>query len=157
MQRFTMTMSDEFADELGAFMAANGYANRSEAMRDLARIGLDQAKTEMPSSAQSLATLVYVFDHETREIPKRLAQAYHGHHDLSVATLHVHLDHDNCLEVAVLRGRTDSVRQFAQGVIAERGVRHGRVTFVPVDVVEAKHSHHDHDASPSHLHVHPKA
>jgi CopG family nickel-responsive transcriptional regulator len=156
MQRFTMTMSDEFADELATFMALHGYENRSEAMRDLARVGLDQAKTETPNSGQCLATLVYVFDHATREIPKRLAKRYHQHHDLSVATMHVHLDHDNCLEVAVLRGQTGSVRQFSQSIIAERGVQHGRVSFVPVDVVEAKHSHHEHGDAGSHTHVHPR-
>jgi CopG family transcriptional regulator, nickel-responsive regulator len=155
MQRFTMTMSDEFADEVGAFMLANGYNNRSEAMRDLARMGLDQVKSETSPTGQSLATLAYVFDHKTREIPKRLARSYHQHHDLSVATMHVHLDHDNCLEIAVLRGETTAVRQFSQSIIAERGVRHGRVTFVPVDVVEAEHSHHNGDATP-HTHVHPK-
>jgi len=156
MQRFTMTMSDQFAEELAVFMAANGYENRSEAMRDLARAGLDQSKTEGSPSGQCLATLVYIFDHATREIPKRLAQTYHGHHELSVATLHVHLDHDNCLEVAVLRGDTNAVKDFSQSVIAERGVRHGRVTFVPVDVIDAEHSHHPHGEAHSHAHVHPK-
>jgi CopG family nickel-responsive transcriptional regulator len=156
MQRVTMSMSDEFAGELDVFMRENGYENRSEALRDLARGGLDRARTEHSESGQCLAALVYIFDHGTREIPKRLAESYHTHHELSVATMHVHLDHDNCLEVAVLRGQTHAVKEFSQNVMAQRGVRHGRVTYVPVDVIDAEHKHHPHGDARSHSHVHPK-
>jgi nickel-responsive transcriptional regulator NikR len=103
-----------------------------------------------------LASLVYVFDHGVREIPKRLANAYHDHHDLSVATMHVHLDHDNCLELAVLRGDSTAVREFSRWVIAERGVRHGHVTFIPVEIEETVHAHGDAGHSHRHSHVNPK-
>jgi CopG family nickel-responsive transcriptional regulator len=156
MQRATISMSDEFAVELEAFMAERGYANRSEAIRDLARLGLERAKIENPGAGQCLATLVYVFDHGVREIPKRLSQTYHQHHDLSVATMHVHLDHDNCLEVAVLRGDAAAVKSFSQSVIAERGIQHGQVNFVPVEIEEALHPHSESNLARSHTHVYPK-
>ena len=58
-----------------------------------------------------------------------------------LATMHVHLDHDNCLEVAVLRGDAAKVREFAKSIVAERGVTHGQVSFVPVSIDTATHAH----------------
>ena len=95
-----------------------------------------------------------MFDHHVRELPKRLTDAQHAHHDLHVATMHVHLDHDSCLEVAVLRGEADAVRAFAGAVIAERGVTYGQVNFVPVAIDTAAHRHGG--AAHRHAHTHPK-
>jgi len=141
MERVTISVSDEFTAELTAFMTANGYTNRSEAMRDLARLGLERARAETGVAGACLATLVYVFNHHTRELAKRLTDTHHGRHDLEVATLHVHLDAENCLEVAVLRGDAHEVRGFAHAVIAERGVQHGQVCFVPQTAPPHGHSY----------------
>ena len=62
---------------------------------------------------------------------RRLVENFHGHHDLSLATLHVHLDDDNCMELTALRGPTKDVQHFADHVIAERGVKYGRVITIP--------------------------
>jgi CopG family nickel-responsive transcriptional regulator len=156
MQRVTISMSDGFAEELEGFMAAHGYDNRSEALRDLARSGLDRAQATDGASGQCVATLTYVFDQHVREIPKRLAETYHDHHDLAVATLRVHLDHENCLEVAVLRGEASPVKAFAQRVIAERGIRHGQVSFIPVEIAIEHHPHGPAAAAQPHVHAHPK-
>jgi CopG family transcriptional regulator, nickel-responsive regulator len=78
-----------------------------------------------------VATLSYVYDHAARQLAKRLTQDFHDHHKLAQATLHVHLDHDSCLEVTVLKGSSAKVKAFAEHVIAERGVRHGHVVFMP--------------------------
>ncbi len=138
MQRTTITIDDELAAELDRFMAARGYANRSEAIRDLARSGLQQAATEIASARPCVAALVYVYDHETRELAQRLTRDYHERHDLAQATLHVHLDHESCMEVTVLKGRGADVQEFADHIIAERGVRHGHVVYLPAD---GAHSH----------------
>lgn len=154
MQRVTISMSDGFADELEAFMASHGYDNRSEALRDLARSGLERTKIAEGTSGQCVATLTYVFDQHVREIPRRLAESYHDHHDLTVATMRVHLDHENCLEVAVLRGETGRVHDFAKSVSAERGVRHGQVNFIPVEIEVERHRHGI--SEEAHVHAHPK-
>ena len=122
-------------------MADRRYANRSEAIRDLVRSGLEQATLEASPAAQCLGAAIYVYDHEARELSSRLTRAAHEHHDLSLATLHVHLDHDSCMEVTVLRGPAGEVRHFADHVIAERGVRHGRLVLVPVDERFETHTH----------------
>ena len=133
MQRVTVTLDDDLMADLDRIIAARGYQNRSEAIRDLARSGLEQAAVEAAGSRNCVATLVYVYDHHARELPKRLTEAFHDHHELSLSSLHVHLDHDSCLEVTVLKGKTGAVQHFAEHVIAERGVRHGRVVVMPTD------------------------
>jgi CopG family nickel-responsive transcriptional regulator len=156
MERVTISMSDEFAAELAVFIEANHYDNRSEAIRDLASRGLRQARLQDGVAGKCVATLSYVFNHHTRELAKRLTDAHHAHHELQVATLHVHLDHDNCLELAVLRGEASVVREFSRTVIAERGVTHGQVNFIPVMMETATHAHRDTGHAHHHLHTHPK-
>ncbi len=154
MQRTTITLDDDLMARLDEFMAERRYANRSEAIRDLVRSGLEQATVEASPRARCLAAAIYVYDHEARELASRLTRAAHDHHDLSLATLHVHLDHDSCMEVTVLRGAVQEIRHFADHVIAERGVRHGRLVLVPIDERTETHSHGAGAASPhGHLHV----
>jgi len=148
MQRVTITVDDDLAAELDRFMAARSYANRSEAIRDLARSGLQQATTEVAGAGQCVAALVYVYDHETRELPRRLTRDFHERHDLAQTTLHLHLDHDSCLEITVLKGRGSEVQEFADHIIAERGVRHGHVVYLPAD------NAHTHDRRETHSHGH---
>jgi len=151
MQRVTITIDDELAAELDRFVGVRGYANRSEAMRDLARSGLQQAATEVAGRRPCVAALVYVYDHEARELPKRLTRSYHHHHDLAQATLHVHLDDASCLEVTVLKGRGTDIQELADHIIAERGVRHGHVVYLPTN---GRHTHglvHKHIHSSSKL------
>jgi CopG family nickel-responsive transcriptional regulator len=97
-----------------------------------------------------------VFNHHTRELAKRLTDVHHAHHELHVATLHVHLDHESCLELAVLRGDAPMVREFATSVIAERGVTHGQVNFIPATVETEAHTHHVDGHAHGHLHTHPR-
>lgn len=90
-----------------------------------------QAAGEAHSDRPCVAALVYVYDHATRELAKRLADTFHHRHDLPVSTLHIHLDHETCMEVTVPKGQSAEVRHFAEHVIAERGVRHGQLVMVP--------------------------
>ena len=132
MHRVTITIDDDLAAELDRFMSTRGYDNRSEAIRDLARSGLHKSAMEAGGLHPCVAALVYVYDHGARELPKRLTRDFHEHHDLAQATLHVHLDQESCMEVTVLKGRGSDVQHFADHVIAERGVRHGHVVYLPL-------------------------
>jgi len=155
MERVTISVSDEFAAELAAFMTENHYENRSEAVRDLARLGLKRVRLDSGKAGECIATLPYVFNHHKRELAKRLTGAHHDHHELQVATMHVHLDHENCLEVAVLRGDATGVRDFSKTIIAERGVKHGQVSLVPVKIHATRHAHRVGEHVDAHVHVHP--
>ena len=153
MQRVTVTLDDDLMSELDRVIAMKGYQNRSEAIRDLARAGIREAVIDADSSKSCVAALVYVYDHTARDLSKRLVRSFHDHHDLSLATMHIHLDHDNCLEVTVLKGDSGEVRHTAEHVIAERGVRHGRLIMIPVEMETQRHSHGDATRQHSHIRV----
>jgi len=141
MQRLTITIDDDLVAEVDRFIEKRGYPNRSEAFRDLLRGGLENTDGDAPGNRHCIATLSYVYDHAARELPKRLTNEYHEHHDLAQATLHVHIDQDSCLEVTVLKGRGSEVKAFADQVIAERGVRHGHVVMMPIEPHAHGHGH----------------
>jgi CopG family transcriptional regulator, nickel-responsive regulator len=141
MQRLTITIDDDLVSEVDDFIAKHGYANRSEAFRDLLRSGLEHSGEATSGNRNCIATLSYVYDHAARELPKRLTNDYHEHHDLAQATLHVHIDHASCLEVTVLKGKGSEVKAFADHVIAERGVRHGHVVMMPIEPHAHGHAH----------------
>jgi CopG family transcriptional regulator, nickel-responsive regulator len=153
MQRITITVDDDLMAALDRVIAAYGYQNRSEAIRDLARAGMAQMQEQTDDAQAAVAALVYTYGHQERELAKRLTRNFHDHHDLSIATMHVHLDHDSCMEIAVLRGALRDVRHFARHLVSERGVRHGRLVPVPV---KFEHEEHAHGTGPcrDHLHVH---
>ena len=138
MQRITITIEDDLLAEIDAAAGDRGYQNRSEIIRDLTRAGLQQSAQEAAPSGQCVAALVYVYDHAARDLSKRLVQNFHGHHDLSLATLHVHLDDDSCMEVTALKGAASEVQHFADHIIAERGVRYGRVVMIPTTAGKKK-------------------
>ena len=154
MQRVTITLDEELAAEIDRLVKAHGHQNRSEAIRDLTRRGLRQAAEESGVGGACVAALVYVYDHGARNLSKRLTEIFHDHHDLSVSSMHVHLDHSACLELNVLRGDSRDVRHLAEHVIAERGVRHGRLIMVPVEIERAAHAHGGHKRTGRHLHTH---
>lgn len=133
MQRVTITLDDDLMVELDSFIAARGYQNRSEAIRDLARAGMRETTDHVQHGRDCVAALVYTYDHEARQLSRRLTRVFHDHHELSQASLHVHLDPHTCLEITVLRGPDVDIRNFGERVIAERGVRHGRLVPMPLD------------------------
>lgn len=131
-ERVTITIDDATAAELDAFMTSRGYANRSEAIRDLMRSGLGRHAANTAANRPAVAVLSFVYDHHERKLGNRLLEAQHDHHALGIATLHVHLDHDNCLEVAVLRGAAAEIGAFADSIMRERGVRLGATNLMPI-------------------------
>jgi CopG family transcriptional regulator, nickel-responsive regulator len=153
MERVTVTLDADLLVELDRYAAARGYAGRSEAVRDMLREGLSRGNEASEQTAQCVATLTYVYEHDKRQLAKRIVDVQHDAHDVMVTTLHVHLDHDNCLEVAVMRGDRNVVRAVADGVMAERGVRHGHLHMVPASISGAKHPHGP-EGGHSHPHTH---
>jgi CopG family nickel-responsive transcriptional regulator len=145
MQRVTITLDDDLMADLDRIIESRGYQNRSEAIRDLARSGILQAAEEADPKQDCIAAVVYVYDHAVRELSKRLTQNFHDHSELSLSSMHVHLDHDQCMEITVLKGKRGKVQHFAEHLIAERGVRHGRLVAVPLDApLKGGDQEHDH-------------
>lgn len=152
MERFTISLDESLARQFDELIAARGYVNRSEAVRDLIRGAIEQDRQRQPPSGQCVANLSYVYNHHERELAERLTGLQHDHHDLTVAAMHSHLDHDNCLETVILKGPTAEVRQFADALTAERGVRHGQLHVI---ALEAEHHHAHDDHGEDHVHYRP--
>lgn len=157
MQRFTISLDDTLAGQFDAVIAAKGYVNRSEAVRDLIRNRIDSDYLQGSTAAWCVATLNYVYDHHDKTVIERVLSLQHDHHDLVITSLHTHLDHDNCLETVVLRGPIQTVSAFSQTVVALRGVRHGHVHIIPLQQDERIHQHaHSGDPTPKLKHLHLK-
>lgn len=152
MERFTISLDESLARQFDELIAARGYSNRSEAVRDLIRGAIESDHQRDPPAGHCVANLSYVYNHHERELAERLTGLQHDHHDLTVAAMHSHLDHENCLESVILKGPTAAVRQFANTLIAERGVRHGKLNVIALEA-EQHHAHDEHGAT--HVHYRP--
>lgn len=131
MQRVTVTLDDDLMEQIDRAVSERGYQNRSEAIRDLARAGLQQAAVEGGEAEDSIGVLSYVYDHKARDLARRLTNTFHHDHDLSLVSTHVHLDHERCLEVSILRGPSEDVKHLADHVTTERHVMHGKLVLIP--------------------------
>ena len=149
MRRLTISVDDDLADTFDRLVKDKGYQNRSEAFRDLLRGELRKDSFQEGSSKYCVGTLSYVYDHHERQLASRLTSMQHDHHDVTVSTMHAHLDHDSCIETVILRGPTAAVMQFAQAVMAQTGVRHGRFYPIPADAGGMGTKGH------RHVHAHP--
>ncbi|MFZ6731655.1 nickel-responsive transcriptional regulator NikR [Undibacterium sp. Ji42W] len=149
MRRLTISVDEDLADAFDALVERKGYLNRSEAFRDLVRKELGQTDVAEGKTKWCVATVSFVYDHHERQLSNRLTQMQHEHHDLSVASQHVHLDHDNCLETLILKGRLQEVHACANAIISQTGVRHGNVHIVPVEMKKEKYT------QVGHTHIHP--
>lgn len=130
MQRITITLDEELLDLIDRRVEAQGYQGRSEAIRDLLRSGMRETEV-LPDDAACVAVVSYLYDHGTRDLPKRLNQTLHAHHELTRSTLHVHLDAGHCLEVSVLQGESGPIGELSRQLMVERGVEHGQVLMIP--------------------------
>jgi len=154
MERITISIEPELASVLDQLAEKNGYTSRSEAVRDLVRGWQSQEILRQNESKHCIAYIGYVYNHHDRTMTERIADIQHAQHHLTVSSMHLHLDHENCLEVAFLRGLTQEVRQFAHKVIAQTGVRHGSVQIVPVTMDKGGKGH-DHGDGLYHVHLQP--
>ena len=120
--RFGVSMNDDLLEKLDSIVERRGYPNRSEAIRDLVRAALVEDEWGT-STGEVLGVLVIVFDHHQRQLQDRLTEIQHGCHHIIISSTHVHLDHDNCLEVIIVKGAAETVRSLADRLKAVRGVK----------------------------------
>ncbi len=132
LSRIGVAIDTELLARFDRLIARRKYTNRSEAFRDLIREELVEQAGESPES-RVVGTVTLVYDHHVRMLSDKLTDIQHDFHRLVLSTLHVHLDHDHCLEVLVVRGRSADVRKVADMLISTRGVKHGRLTITSAD------------------------
>lgn len=126
LARFGISMDQRLLEQFDELISRKGYRNRSEAIRDLIRDTLVDDQWSRPEE-EAVGTVTLVYDHHTRDLADKLTEQQHDQHDLIIAALHAHLDHHNCLEVIVVKGRADQVRHLADNLIGTRGVKHGKL------------------------------
>jgi len=128
LSRIGVAIDSDLLRKFDRLIAERGYTNRSEAFRDLIRDELVQKNWSSPDS-HVVGTVTLVYDHHVRLLSEKLTDLQHEHHRAILSTLHVHLDHDNCLEVLVVRGKAAAVEHIAGALISTKGVKHGRLTI----------------------------
>ncbi len=122
--RFGVSLDEKLLRQFDRLIDRKGYANRSEALRDLIREALVREQWEIGTEG-AVGTITLVYDHDTRDLADKLTDLQHAHYESIVSTLHVHLDPHHCLEVLVLRGRARTLKEIADRLIGTRGVKHG--------------------------------
>jgi CopG family nickel-responsive transcriptional regulator len=127
LSRIGVAIDSDLLDKFDELIAHRGYSNRSEAFRDLIRGELVEEAWAKPDSPV-VGTVTLVYDHHVRLLNEKLTDMQHKHYDHILSSLHVHLDHDNCLEVLVVKGKASEVRAIADNLISTKGVKHGRLT-----------------------------
>lgn len=152
MERLTISIDDDLAREFDAWIAAKGYLNRSEAVRDLVREKLGAELLDAGKAKWCIATLTYVYDRTEHAVAARVIQWQHAHHDLVVTSHSAPLDHRDCLETVIARGKASNLEACARQLIATKGIRHGNLHLVPLRTTVA-HVHHG-VASHHHSHHH---
>jgi CopG family nickel-responsive transcriptional regulator len=127
LARIGVAIDDELLKKFDKLIAKRGYTNRSEAFRDLIRNELVQEIWES-SNVEMFGTVTLVYDHHVRLLTEKLTELQHQYHAAILSSMHVHLDHDNCLEVILVKGKATVVQKLANALIATKGVKHGRFT-----------------------------
>ncbi len=128
LSRIGVAIASDLLKRFDELIARRGYSNRSEAFRDLIRDELVERAWEGPDR-RVVGTVSIVFDHHVRLLNEKLTDLQHDYHRNILSTLHVHLDHDHCLEVLVIRGKASEVKKIADALISTKGVKHGRLTM----------------------------
>ena len=128
LSRIGVAIDRGLLEKFDKLIGRRGYTNRSEAFRDLIREELVEEAWESPA-AHVVGTVTLVYDHHVRLLSEKLTAIQHDYHHSILSTLHVHLDHDHCLEVLVVRGQSAVVRKVADILISTKGVKHGRLTI----------------------------
>ncbi len=128
IERVGISLEDSLLEQFDRLIARRGYANRSEAIRDLIRDQLVQEQwSERADSGDKVAVVSLVYDHESSSLSQKLTHIQHENHRAVVSALHIHLDAHNCLEVLILRGKGSEILAMGEGLVSTKGVLYGKV------------------------------
>lgn len=126
LKRFSVSIESDLLDRFLKMAKRRGWENRSEALRHVMRDAL--VREEWQGDEEIVGTVTIVYDHHKRELMDHLTKIQHGHHNVVLVATHVHLDHDNCLEMIAVRGTASQVQEVADSLIGTRGVKHGKLS-----------------------------
>jgi CopG family transcriptional regulator, nickel-responsive regulator len=125
--RFSISIPGSLAKQLDRMVSQKGYDNRSLAVADMIRAHLVEHQQHF-GDKEIAGTITLLYDHHKQRVQAALTDIQHDHHQVIIATLHVHLDHENCLEILAVRGKAAVIKHIADELIAAKGVKHGKLT-----------------------------
>jgi CopG family nickel-responsive transcriptional regulator len=140
LMRFGVSMPKELVEQFDTLLTEQGYDNRSEAIRDLVRKALI-APNRLQLTDVVAGTIVIVYDHHAAGLAGCLMDLQHEFHHEIVSTMHVHLNHRQCLEIIVVRGLWQKLKQLHQGILVQKGVVYAELSVTHVD----EHEIHTHE------------
>jgi CopG family nickel-responsive transcriptional regulator len=126
--RFGVSIEPILLEKFDRMMKKKGYTNRSEAIRDIIREHLTIEHVKDPS-AEVIGTLTMIYDHHTGPLIDRLLEIQHDHYQEILTSTHIHIDHNTCLEVLILRGKTQNIQKLADTIKALKGIKHGELVL----------------------------
>ncbi len=130
VERVGVSLEKELLSKFDELVSKKGYQSRSEAIRDLVRERISSEKLEDPS-INAVAAVCFVYDHHASGLMKKLTALQHSHLLHVISSLHIHLGEHDCMEVIVLKGRIGQIKKVAEGIISQKGVKLGKINFVP--------------------------
>ncbi|UCF12141.1 MAG: nickel-responsive transcriptional regulator NikR [Thermoplasmatales archaeon] len=128
IMRFGVSIEPGLLKKFDKVIRKKGYTNRSEAIRDIIRKNLIIEKNKDPNLV-SIGTLTMIYDHHTGNLTNRLLDMQHDHTNEILSTTHIHIDHHNCLEVLVLKGKNDNIKKLADKIKSLKGIKHGELVI----------------------------
>lgn len=127
LKRFSISLEEDLLEDFDAFIRQKRYENRSEAIRDLIRSSFIRDEWQRDKDVMGVITLVY--DHHQPKLQEKVTELQHDYHQQIVSTTHVHMDHDNCLEVIIVRGQAGVVKELTDRLKSLRGVRDAKLAM----------------------------
>ncbi|PIW67164.1 MAG: nickel-responsive transcriptional regulator NikR [Candidatus Omnitrophica bacterium CG12_big_fil_rev_8_21_14_0_65_42_8] len=125
--RFGVSLEKRLLEDFDRLIARKKYSNRSEAIRDMIRDSF--VKEEWEKNEEVAGAISIVYDHHKRELMDLIVDIQHEYHDMIVASQHAHLDHHNCLEVVIVKGKSDRIKTLSDKLRAVKGVKHGTLSI----------------------------
>ena len=125
--RFGISLDNLLLERFDILIGKKGYANRSEAIRDLIRDALVAGEWEADTS-DTVGTITIVYSHHTRELTDTLTDLQHHYFASIISSMHIHLDAHNCLEVLVVKGKAKDIKGISDRLIGTKGVKHGKLS-----------------------------
>lgn len=126
--RFGISIEPELLKKYDKIIKKEGYKNRSEAIRDLIRKNLITEKNKNPDE-KAIGTLTMIYDHHVGSLTDKLLNIQHDHTKDILVTTHVHIDHSNCLEVLILKGKIGQIQKLADNIKSLKGIKHGELVI----------------------------
>lgn len=125
--RFGISLEKDLLDKFDRLIREKNYTNRSEAFRDLIRE--DLVKAEWRQNKEIVGAITLIYDHHKRELVNKLMDIQHDFGDIIISSQHIHLDHDNCLEIIAVKGSSKDAQKLADSLKSVKGVKHGTLSL----------------------------